>query len=130
MRTNRPLSQQLRFLIVEDEEINCWLLQLQIADTATEVHIAHDGATAVRLAEMYRPDIILMDIQLPVMDGINATRWIRSLYSPIIIAVTALNDHRSDWLKLGFDGVVGKPYTSKKLHQIIAQNYIASTQSA
>jgi len=63
-------------LIVEDVEFNIDLL-IQILEDEFELIVAKDGAQGVEFAEQYKPDAILMDISLPILDGYNATRIIR-----------------------------------------------------
>jgi two-component system cell cycle response regulator DivK len=76
-------------LIVEDVEFNIDLL-IQILEDDFELIVAKDGAQGVALAEQYKPDAILMDISLPILDGYDATRIIRrSLPNLPIIGLSA-----------------------------------------
>ena len=72
-------------LIVEDTELNIDLL-VQLLEDEYQLLIARDGAEGVRVAQQKKPDLILMDISLPIMDGYEATRKIREFMSstPII----------------------------------------------
>ena len=88
-RTGRCLSK--RVLIVEDSELNRDLL-VQILEGAYELEVAADGETAVRARPRVRPDLILMDIGLPGMSGLDAAREIKRdprLGSELIIAVSS-----------------------------------------
>lgn len=80
-----------RILVVENEELNMDLL-VQILEDDYQVLTAFDGASGVQVAKAERPDLILMDLSLPVMDGWEATRRIKAnddLKSIPIIALTA-----------------------------------------
>jgi len=112
MTTPRP--EDLTILIVEDYEDTSLAMRLALEDHGYRILEAADGARAVELAERERPDIILMDLQLPTLDGLEATRRIRrhpELRDTIIVAVTAHNDpeNRSRALEAGCNAFVTKP---------------------
>jgi CheY-like chemotaxis protein len=76
-------------LIVEDIELNIDLLT-QILEEEYNILVAKDGAQGVELTEKHRPDLVLMDISLPVLDGYEATRAIRRTFSSLpIIGLSA-----------------------------------------
>jgi CheY-like chemotaxis protein len=79
-------------LVVEDQELNMDLL-VQLLEEEYEVLTAFDGAAGLALAERERPDLILMDLSLPVMDGWEATRRIKANDSLRHIPVIALTAH-------------------------------------
>jgi two-component system cell cycle response regulator DivK len=81
-----------KILIVEDVELNVDLL-VQLLEDEYELITAADGAAGVQLAEEERPDLILMDMSLPVMDGWEATRRIKANDSLSHIPVIALTAH-------------------------------------
>ena len=81
-----------RVLIVEDHELNMDLL-VQLLEDEYEVLTAMDGATGIALAERERPDLILMDLSLPVVDGWEATRRIKANDSLNHIPIIALTAH-------------------------------------
>ncbi|RUP16478.1 MAG: response regulator [Methylobacterium sp.] len=78
-----------RILIVEDVELNRDLLTQLLEDTY-ELVIAVDGAAGVEMAIAHRPDIILMDLSLPLVDGWEATRRIKAIASTAAIPVVAI----------------------------------------
>ncbi len=80
-------------LLVEDNEMNRDMLSRRLARHGLEVLVATDGAQAVERALADQPDIILMDLSLPVMDGWEATRRIRSQAETSAIPVIALTAH-------------------------------------
>jgi CheY-like chemotaxis protein len=107
-------AEDLTILIVEDYEDTSLAMRLALEDHGYRILEAADGARAVELAERERPDIILMDLQLPGLDGLEATRRIRrhpELRDTVIVAVTAHNDqdHRARSLEAGCNAFVTKP---------------------
>ena len=113
-----------RVLIADDVEDNRQLLAQLLAPVGFAVHLAADGAEAVAAFEAWRPDLILMDFRMPVMDGHEAIRRIRGLPGggvPKIIAVTAsaLDENRRDLLAIGADDFIGKPFRESDLFEMI-----------
>ena len=109
-----------RVLIVEDQEDNRAILRDLLSSAGYELIEASNGEEGVALAERERPDLILMDIQLPVVDGYEATRRIKgnaSLRSIPIIAVTsyALSGDEAKAEEAGCDGYVAKPFSPRQL---------------
>lgn len=101
-------------LIIEDNENNLYMMRFIITKLGHKVLEARDGASGVDLARRERPDLILMDIQLPVLDGYAATRKIRedpALSKVPIIAVTsyAMVGDRDKALEAGCTAYVEKP---------------------
>jgi CheY-like chemotaxis protein len=80
-------------LLVEDNEMNRDMLARRIARRGYHLVIATDGALAVALAKLHKPDLILMDISLPVMDGYEATQRIRSDPDTKDIPILGLSAH-------------------------------------
>ncbi len=113
----------LRVLVVDDNATNRLLLKRYLKSHASGITEAADGADAVARHEEGDFDLILMDIQMPVMDGIEATRQIRRREAaqqlpPVrIIAVTAnIMEHQSrGYLQEGMNDVIGKPVSKKAL---------------
>jgi CheY-like chemotaxis protein len=81
-----------KILIVEDEDLNLDLL-IQLLEERYELITAKDGASAVDLASREKPDLILMDMRLPVMDGWEATRRIKTGETTGDIPVIGLSSH-------------------------------------
>jgi two-component system cell cycle response regulator DivK len=104
----------LTILLVEDDEDTRYLMRLELERRDYRVIEADDGEKAVTLAEQERPDIILMDLSLPTIDGLEATQQIRGLDgmgTVPIIAVTAHQetDFREGAKASGFDAYATKP---------------------
>ena len=107
-------------LMVEDSDDNRQIIRDLMAGTDYELLEATDGAAGVAAAAFHKPDLILMDIQLPVMDGYEAARRIKAdpaLRHIPIIAVTsyALSDDEAKTLAAGCDGYVAKPFSPRLL---------------
>ncbi|ETX12365.1 histidine kinase [Marinomonas ushuaiensis DSM 15871] len=106
-----------RILIADDVEQNITLLTIILQRQGHEVHLAEDGAEVVTQFKKLQPDLILMDIQMPVMDGLTATQIIRtyekdnSLSRTPIIALTAnvLLEDKLEAQRAGMDGFANKP---------------------
>jgi two-component system cell cycle response regulator DivK len=109
-----------RILVVEDQEDNRQILRDLLASAGFEMIKAIDGEAGVAAATAHRPDLILMDIQLPIMDGYEATRRIKAnpeLNAIPIIAVTsyALSSDEGKALAAGCDAYIAKPYSPRQL---------------
>ena len=109
-----------RILVVEDQEDNRQILRDLLGNAGYELTEAENGEEAIAAVAKRRPDLILMDIQLPVMDGYEATRRIRTnpdLKSVPIIAVTsyALTGDEDKPIAAGCNGYVSKPYSPRDL---------------
>jgi len=121
----RPLIERaLRVLLAEDHPTNQRVVQLILSSQGAEVVIADDGAQAVAAFEADDFDVILMDMQMPVMDGLTAIRAIRALEAksaglgriPIVmLSANAMMEHRDEAMAAGADGHVAKPITAASL---------------
>jgi two-component system cell cycle response regulator DivK len=109
-----------RVLLVEDQEDNRRIVRDLLSSAGYELLEAVTGDDGVRLAEAHRPDLILMDIQLPGVDGYEATRRIRKtpgLATTPIIAITsyALSGDDAKALAAGCTAYVAKPFSPRAL---------------
>jgi two-component system cell cycle response regulator DivK len=109
-----------RILVIEDQEDNRRILCDLLTDRGYEIIEATTGLDGVTIAEKERPDLILMDIQLPGIDGYEATRRIKAnptLHQIPIIAVTsyALSGDDAQALEAGCDAYVAKPFSPRAL---------------
>ena len=114
----------LKILLVEDDEDTRYLMQLEMERRGYRVIEAEDGEKAVMLAQQEYPDIILMDLSLPRMDGLEATKQIREfdgMRAVPIVAVTAHqeSDFREGAKDSGFDAYVTKPIDFDWLSELI-----------
>ena len=118
-----------KLLIVDDVETNRFLLRTQLADYFEQIKEASNGAEALSEFERFRPDVILMDCQMPVMDGFEATKKIRALEKDrgtaaniLVIALTAsaLEDDHKKCIECGMDETLTKPFNLQSLTNILA----------
>jgi CheY-like chemotaxis protein len=110
-----------KILVVEDVELNMDLL-VQLLEDDYEVLTAMDGAAGVKLAERERPDLILMDLSLPVVDGWEAARRIKANEALNHIPIIALTAHAmvgdaERALECGCDGYMTKPLDEDLLYE-------------
>jgi PAS domain S-box-containing protein len=101
--------EEQRVLVVDDATSNRELLSEALGAAGLKVRVACDGEEAVRIAEEFEPQLIIMDIRMPVKDGIQATKEIKARQNVPIIALTAsINSLDSDFQQI-FDGYLHKP---------------------
>ncbi len=103
-----------RILVVEDNDQNLYLVRFILEKNEYEVIEARDGETGVELAVRERPELVLMDIQLPNIDGLEATRRIRASKADDDIPIIALTSYamasdREKCLEAGCTGYIEKP---------------------
>ncbi|MDZ4319629.1 MAG: ATP-binding protein, partial [Phenylobacterium sp.] len=126
-QSGRPWLAGLRVLVVEDNATNRLVATHMLKELGAEVETAHDGAEGVVRAASEAYDLIFMDIQMPVMDGVEATREIRNLSGPAgrtpILAVTAnvLPRQIETYLQAGMDGHIAKPISPAALLAEVAR---------
>ena len=114
-----------RILVVEDQEDNRQILRDLLGSVGYQILEAEDGARGVAAAEAERPDLILMDIQLPLIDGYEATRRIRDLHPELpVIGLTAhaLPESRRLCLEAGMVEHVVKPIDMDELAAAICRH--------
>ena len=109
-----------RILVVEDNELNRDMLSRRLGRRGFEVLLAVDGTQGLELARSQSPDVILMDMRLPDMDGWDATRVLKARDETRQIPVIALTAHamagdRDRYLGAGFNDYVTKPITDEEL---------------
>jgi CheY-like chemotaxis protein len=112
----------IRVLIAEDNAVNRELLREMLEARDCEVAEARDGQEALRMLESSRPDILLLDVGMPVLNGYELVRKIRSdasLATLPVLAVTAyaMQGDRENILRSGFDGYLAKPINARSLAQ-------------
>ena len=120
-------ARPLRILVAEDNQVNQMLITIQIEKAGHRCDVVGNGLEAVEALSRTPYDLVLMDIQMPEMDGPTATRKIRQLPGAVagipIIAVTAnaMEGHREEYLANGMNDYVSKPIDPRLLMEAIAR---------
>lgn len=120
--------QGLNMLYVEDNEINRFVVEQILQQWGTKLDMAVDGSDAVSKAEKKQYDLVLMDIQMPVMDGIEATRRLRAMANgkgydktPIIgFTADVMDGTRKKALEAGMNEVLLKPLNKDELYKVLS----------
>ncbi|MEQ6290422.1 response regulator [Vogesella sp. GCM10023246] len=126
--TIRTLSNTQTVLLVEDNQVNQKLGVTLLERHGYQVTVANNGQEALELLSAQCFDLVLMDMQMPVLDGLETTRRIRAQEASSgghlpIIAMTAnvMNGDRERCIEAGMDGYIGKPITAEKVFEEIAR---------
>lgn len=120
-----PAAMPLRILLVDDNPANLKLACYILRDRGHVVHSAQDGAEAVRLASREVYDVILMDLEMPLMSGFEAAAAIRksgsaSAQAPVIaMTAHAMKEDRDRCFAAGMDGYISKPVDPEKMTQLV-----------
>ncbi len=116
-----PEKKQYRILLAEDSEINASIIYSHLSDMGHSVDVATDGNTALYAMHKHHYDIVFMDIHMPNMDGIEATRKWRHIEPnkkalPVIaITAKATSEDKNQCIEAGMDGFLTKPVTAAQL---------------
>jgi CheY-like chemotaxis protein len=126
-----------RILLVEDNPVNQRVATALLKKMGHQVRVANHGQEAINLILSDPPDLVLMDVEMPEMDGLEATRRIRALEQargdgprlPIIaLTAHAMKGHREQFLAAGMDAYASKPIRSAELHAAIAAAMAAAAR--
>lgn len=121
----KPPTRPLHVLVAEDHPVNRKVVGLLLKSMGHEVLFAENGEQALALLQAHAVDVVLMDIHMPVMDGLSCTRHIRALPGPCagvpIVALTAdvMNDAAEQALAAGMDGFLSKPLQKAQLEAVL-----------
>jgi CheY-like chemotaxis protein len=126
----QPSRSSLSILVVEDNTINLRLITAALVRAGHKVDSAPDGSVALVKYDQNSYDVILMDIMMPVMDGLTATREIRRLEKEknvaadkrikiIAITANAFEDDRNKFFEAGMDFYMNKPVEIEELERIL-----------
>lgn len=117
-------------LVAEDNEVNMEVARLMLESLGVAPGHAANGLEAVQAFEAARPALVLMDVHMPEMDGLTATRHIRALEAergwqrtPIVaLTASALPEDRQRCLDAGMDSVLAKPFQPQQLQEVLVQH--------
>lgn len=111
------MPETLRVLVVDDEKALVGVVTSYLEREGFEVLQAHDGPTAVSLAESSRPDLILLDVMLPGFDGVEVCRRLRQFTDAYVIMLTARDEEvdKIVGLSVGADDYLVKPFSPREL---------------
>ena len=123
-----PILRGLRVLLAEDNEVNRMLALRLLEKNDHIVHVAANGREVLAVLDREEVDIVLMDLQMPEMDGFQAAAAIRSSeqlkggHMPIVaLTASALTSDRENCLSRGMDGYLSKPYTGDELNRVLTE---------
>jgi signal transduction histidine kinase/CheY-like chemotaxis protein len=117
-----PGQPAYRILIVEDERENWLLLQRLLQDAGCSVQVVEDGLQAVETFRIWRPNLIWMDLRLPLMGGLEAARQIREMDGGREVKIVAVSaSAREEVLAAGLDDFVRKPYRPNEIFDCMAR---------
>jgi CheY-like chemotaxis protein len=128
-----PTSESAHVLVVEDHPINQKLMGILLGRMACQVSFSENGQLAVDLVRQTPFDLILMDVNMPVMDGLTATREIRSLLGPasqtpiVVLTADVMNEAREKSLAAGANDFVTKPLQMDQLRELIRKYTVGKT---
>ena len=114
---------EYRILVVDDKEANRELLVKFLTSVGLNTRIATNGIEAIEIYRQWQPDLIWMDMRMPLMDGYAATKQIKADSNTIIIALTAtaFEEERSKILAVGCDDLVRKPFKEAEIFEKMAE---------
>jgi len=125
VRSNSPLFLGKRFIVADDNQINLQLISTILQSSGAEIVTAENGVDVLQAYNEGRPDLIIIDVHMPVMDGKEATRRIReqegkTAHTPIVaLSADITPSHRDDLLASGVDIYLTKPISDARLWTVI-----------
>jgi|GEM_PF-1031752 len=122
-KAHTPLPNKLKILLAEDKKINQKVIRLMLNSLGHEVVVAENGEEAMEMFDPRLFDLVLMDIQMPVMDGLTATRNLKKMYKnlpPIVgLSANAFEGDREKYMDTGMDEYVNKPVTTNDFINLV-----------
>lgn len=125
-------AQDLKILLAEDNAINQRIAVITFRQLGVNCDVVSNGKEAFEMAQQKQYDLILMDMQMPVMDGLQATRLIRAFekesasdHRAFIVALTAneISEKKDDCIEAGMDDFMEKPMQEHLLKELFAREY-------
>ncbi|MBM3235423.1 response regulator [Candidatus Poribacteria bacterium] len=116
----------VRALVADDTEVNRIVLSRILSGLGVEVIEAENGQQTVEMFREHRPDIVFMDIRMPVMDGMEAAQRImkefgKDQFKLVAISASTLKHEQEEYLQAGFDDFIGKPFRFERVCECLAQ---------
>ncbi len=113
-------------LLIDDEKAYAKVIKEALEKIGVRVHLAHDAMEALNLYTEIHPDLILLDVMMPEVDGLSLLRWLREHSEqdgvPIhIVSAKAQQTDRDAAMKAGANGFLAKPFTVEELRAVIVQ---------
>jgi two-component system chemotaxis response regulator CheY len=121
MACSAPVGVQKRVLVVDDDASIRELLSTALEDDGYEVVPARNGEDALSVCERWRPDVIVLDLMMPVMDGWTFAKRLRERDTIPIVVLSAANDLERHARTVGATDVVGKPFDLDQLLPKVAR---------
>ncbi|TVQ19104.1 MAG: response regulator [Bacteroidetes bacterium] len=119
----------LRILLVEDKKVNQKVITLTLKNLGHQITIAEHGQKAIEIFHPDEFDLVLMDIQMPVMDGITATTLLRKKYTqlpPIVgLSANAFEGDREKYMKQGLDEYLTKPLRKEEFKEVVEKFFLS-----
>jgi len=111
-----------RILVVDDEESIRELYRADLAEEGYDVDLAADGLQALRRLDVFRPDLVTLDVKMPGIDGIETLRRIREKNATIpVILVTAFGEFKQDFNTWASDAYIVKSHDTTEIKQTVAR---------
>ena len=136
-KLTRADGEPIRALVVDDEPELADLMRRGLEISGWEVAIAHDGFTALKIAREFTPDVLVLDVMMPGMDGVELLGRIRTIHPDVPALFPTAKDAVADkvaGLKAGGDDYVAKPFSMKevllRLHRIVQRSGVTAPQFA
>jgi CheY-like chemotaxis protein len=126
--TTPKVARGLRVLLAEDNKVNQEVALVMLRKAGHSVHVVDNGLEAVEAASAEMFDIVLMDVQMPLLDGIEATKKIRELPGPrgrvrvVALTADAMTGAKEYYLKVGMDDYLAKPIKAADLRAKLAES--------
>jgi DNA-binding response OmpR family regulator len=110
-----------RVLVVDDEEAILRIVRTSLKVLGYDVIISNNGGEALRLVHSEKPDIMILDVLMPEMDGLETLQKLRSSSDLPVICFSAKNSSREEALKLGANDFMAKPFTPEEMAKRISR---------
>ncbi len=115
----------VKALVVDDDRESREILSRMLSDVGVSVITAEDGREALEYVRSHRPDILFVDVRMPIMDGIElARRILEGEHNPpkmVAVSASALSHERRRYLEAGFDGFIAKPFRDEQIYGSMAR---------